>query len=128
MQAQIDQAVQVLQAAVALFALGAIGGLVLAGIRFGYRRNPPNWLAMVHGLLVAGGYTLVGYAVIVHGAGTTAVAGLVLLTAAAVAGVMLSLRYKWHDRLLPTWLVLAHGISAVLGFGLVAYAAYFAPR
>src|SRR5690606_5320860 len=47
-----EETMRILQAAAALFTLAALGGLVMAGIRFGGHRNPPAWLAMVHGLLV----------------------------------------------------------------------------
>ena len=42
-----------LQTAVVLFTLAALGGLLMAFIRFGGKRNPPAWLAMLHGLLAA---------------------------------------------------------------------------
>jgi hypothetical protein len=46
-------AISMLQAAVALFAIAAAGGLVMAGIRLLGRHNPPAWLSMLHGLLAA---------------------------------------------------------------------------
>ena len=51
-----------LQTATILLALTALGGLLMAGIRFATRRNPPAWLAMLHGLLAASGLTLLVYA------------------------------------------------------------------
>ena len=47
-----------LQTATALFAISAVGGLIMAGIRFSGTRNPPAWLAMLHGFLTAAGLTL----------------------------------------------------------------------
>jgi len=39
---------KVLQTVTALFAISAIGGLIMAGIRFSGRPHPPIWLAMLH--------------------------------------------------------------------------------
>src|SRR5690554_1010168 len=57
-----DEIMRLLQAATVLFTLAALGGLVMAGIRFSGRRNPPAWLAMLHGLLAGAGVTLLAYA------------------------------------------------------------------
>ena len=51
-----------MQLAAVLFAFAALGGLTMAVIRFSTKRNPPAWLAMLHGLLAASGLTLVVYA------------------------------------------------------------------
>src|SRR5205085_11053773 len=50
-----------LRTAVVLLALTAAGGLLMAGIRFSGRPQPPNWIAMLHGLLAGSGITLVLY-------------------------------------------------------------------
>ena len=34
-----------------LLAITAVGGVVMAAIRFSGKPSPPSWLAMVHGLL-----------------------------------------------------------------------------
>ena len=108
-----------LQIGAALFTLAALGGLVMAGIRFGGRRNPPAWLAMLHGLLAAAGLTLLAYAVVVGEARAWAVFALVLFLLAAGGGAVMSLAYKWKQRLLPAWLVLAHATLAVVGYVLL---------
>ncbi|HUP06366.1 MAG TPA: hypothetical protein VMU47_04395 [Caldimonas sp.] len=41
-----------------LLALAAVGGLALAGIRFGRDAEPPAWLAMVRGLIAGAALTL----------------------------------------------------------------------
>ena len=115
-----------LQAAAGLFTLAALGGLVMAGIRFGGKRNPPAWLAMVHGLLAAAGITLLAYAALTSEVPSLAVIALVLFLLAAGGGAVLSLAYKWKQRLLPSWLVIAHALLAVLGYALLLFAV-FAP-
>jgi hypothetical protein len=50
-----------LRTAVILLAITALGGLLMAGLRFSGRPNPPNAVAMLHGLLAASGLTLVLY-------------------------------------------------------------------
>lgn len=105
-----------LQTSLLLFLLAALGGLVMAGMRFARKRNPPAWLAMAHGLLAAAGLTLLAYAVFTGPAPTLATIALVLFLAAAGGGAVMSLVYKWHDRLLPAWLVTVHGVLAVAAF------------
>jgi hypothetical protein len=39
----------------------------------------------------------------------------------------MSLAYKWRNRLLPAWLVVAHAIAAVTAFALLAVAAFGSP-
>lgn len=109
-------AMSMLQVSTLLFLIAALGGLVMAGIRFAGKRNPPAWLAMVHGLLAAAGLTLLAYAALAVGVPGMAQLALLLLLLAASAGALLSLRYKWHHLLLPAWLVLTHATAAVLGF------------
>ena len=110
--------------AVALFTLAALGGLLMAGIRFGGKRNPPAWLAMLHGLLAAAGLTLLAYAAFTTGVPGTAQLALLLFLAAAGGGAILSLAYKWKQILLPAWLVVVHATAAVLAFVLLLAAAF----
>ncbi|HSC65272.1 MAG TPA: hypothetical protein VLD35_16645 [Caldimonas sp.] len=39
--------------AAVLLAITALGGMAMAGVRFAADKQPPAWLAMVHGLLAA---------------------------------------------------------------------------
>ena len=117
-----------LQVAAMVLVLAALGGLAMAGIRFGRRTNPPAWLAMLHGLLASAGITLLAYAVLVAGAGGRAQAALVLLLLAAAGGAVMSLQYKWKQRLLPAWLVMVHALAAVAGFVLLLLEAFGAGR
>ena len=118
---------QMLQTAAILFAIAALGGVLMAGIRFARKINPPAWVAMLHGLLAASGLTLLAYALCTqplgdaHGPATIA---LVLFLVAAAGGAVMSLAYKWKQRLLPAWLVLGHATAAVLGFLVLLFAAF----
>jgi hypothetical protein len=107
-----------------LFLLTALGGLLMAGIRFTARHNPPAWLAMLHGLLAASGLTLLVYAVCTMPVSSTAQLAVVLFLLAAAGGAVMSLAYKWKQRLLPAWFVIAHAIAAVVAFALLLLAAF----
>lgn len=113
-----------LQAAAGLFTLAALGGLAMAAIRFGGKRNPPAWLAMLHGLLAAAGITLLGYAALMDEVPASARIAVLLFLAAAGGGAVLSLVYKWHQRLLPAWLVLVHALFAVVAYVLLLLAVF----
>ena len=75
-----------LQTACVLFLLAALGGLLMAGIRFGGKRNPPVWLAMAHGGLAVAGVALLAYAVVALAVPMLAVWSLVLFLVAAAGG------------------------------------------
>lgn len=113
-----------LQAATALFLLAALGGLVMAAIRFGGKRNPPSWLAMAHGLLAAAGLTLLVYAALTAGLPTSADIAAILFLLAAAGGVVLNLAYHVKDRPLPTGLTVGHAVLAVVAFVLLLWATF----
>ena len=113
-----------LQTATILLAVTALGGLLMAGIRFSRKHNPPAWLAMLHGLLAASGLTLLAYAVCTTTVPPMATLALALFLLAAAGGAVMSLAYKWRQRLLPAWLVVAHAIAAVTAFVLLLLAAF----
>lgn len=113
-----------LQTATLLLAITALGGLLMAGIRFASKRNPPAWLAMLHGLLAASGLTLLVYAAFMQQVPALAKVALALFLLAAAGGAVMSLAYKWRQRLLPAWLVLAHALLAATGFVLLLVAAF----
>ncbi|GHA72535.1 hypothetical protein [Cognatilysobacter bugurensis] len=113
-----------LQVAVALYALAALGGLAMAGIRFVRHRNPPSWLAMAHGLLASAGLTLQLYASLVAGAPGSALLSALLFLLAAAVGVWLNLRYHEADTPLSKRTVLAHGAVAIVAFALLLFAAF----
>ena len=113
-----------LQTSCILFLLAALGGLAMAGIRFGGNRNPPAWLAMAHGGLAVAGVTLLAYAVLVFTVTAVAAWSLLLFLVAAGGGTILFLAYEWERRLLPSWLVVVHALVAVIAFVLLVVAAF----
>lgn len=113
-----------LQTATILLAITALGGLLMAIIRFSTHRNPPAWLAMLHGLLAASGLTLLAYAICTLTVPATATLALTLFLLAAAGGAVMSLAYKWRQRLLPTWLVAVHATTAIVAFALLFLAAF----
>ena len=113
-----------LQTATILLAITALGGLLMAVIRFTTKQNPPAWLAMLHGLLAASGLTLLVYAICTLAVPPLATLALLLFLAAAAGGAVMSLAYKWRQRLLPAWLVAGHATAAVTAFVLLVVAAF----
>ena len=113
-----------LQTAAVIFAVAAAGGLVMAGVRFMGKRNPPAWLAMLHGLLAAAGLTLVIYAGYAGDVPVLARVAGALLLLAALGGEFLYLGYQWKQRLLPATIVVMHALLAVSGFGFLVVAAF----
>jgi hypothetical protein len=101
---------------IVLFAIAALGGLTMAGIRLFGQRNPPAWLAMAHGLLAAAGLTLLLFAAFTVGIPQLALWALILLLIAAAGGLLMNLAYQWERRLLPKSLVYGHALIAVVGF------------
>ena len=109
-----------LRTAVVLLALTAVGGLLMAGMRFSGRSHPPTLVTMLHGLLAASGLTLVLYPALTTGLPGGGWAGLVLLLAAVLGGLVLNLRYHWERLQLPIPLLLAHAAAAAAGLVVLA--------
>lgn len=109
-----------LRTAIVLLAVTALGGLLMAGMRFSGRPHPPTFITMVHGLLAASGVTLLLYAGLAGGMPGGGWGGLALLLVAVLGGLVLNLRYHWEKRELPIGLMLAHAGLAVLGFVVLA--------
>lgn len=116
----------ILWVAVVLFAIAAAGGLVMAGVRLFADRNPPAWLAMLHGLLAAAGLTLLLFGAFTVGVSRTGVWALVLLIIAALGGLFLNLGYQEKRKLLPKAVMYVHVLIAVIGFILLIIAAVVA--
>lgn len=112
-------AITMIRAAVALLAIGALGGVVMAIIRVVKNVNPPAWLAMLHGFLAAAAATLLLYAALTVGLPQRALVGTILLLIAALVGVALNLKYQWERALLPRGLMVGHAVIAVAGFALL---------
>ena len=117
-------AMTMIRTAVALLAIGALGGVVMAVIRLSKDSNPPSGLAMLHGLLAAAGATLLLYAAVTVGIPVLAQVGLAFLLIAAGGGVVLNLKYQWERVLVPRGLMIGHAALAVIGFVLVFLVAW----
>lgn len=109
-----------LHTAIVLLAITALGGLLMAGLRFSGRPHPPSAIAMLHGLLAASGLTLLLYATVTSGLPGAAWIGVLLLVVAALGGLVLNLQYHWRRLELPIWLVLVHAAVAAAGFVVLA--------
>jgi hypothetical protein len=106
----------ILQTSTVLFAIAALGGVVMAAIRFSGKPSPPSWLAMLHGFLAAAALTLLIYAAATMSVPHLALLAAVLFVVAALGGVVLNLGYHLGGAPLPKWLVLVHAAVAVVGF------------
>jgi hypothetical protein len=109
-----------LRTAIILLGITALGGLLMAGMRFSGRPHPPPFFAMVHGLLAGAGVTLILYAGLAGGMPGGGWGGLALLLVAVLGGLVLNLRYHWEKRELPIGLMLGHAGLAVAGFVVLA--------
>ena len=106
-----------------LFAIAAVGGVLMAAMRFGGRELPPMGLAIVHGLFAAAG--LVTLIVALLGANTSwaAVVALVGFVVAAVGGFTL-FAHHLRRKALPINYVVIHGVGAVVSFVILLVAIF----
>ena len=107
---------RIMQTALVLFAIAAVGGIVMATIRFSGKPHPPTWLAMLHGFLAGAGLTLLIYAACTVGLPSLALTATVLFIVAALGGAVMNLNYHWKMLPLPKGFVLVHAAIAVAGF------------
>lgn len=108
-----------LKTALVLLTITALGGVAMTVVRFGTPVNPPNWLAMLHGLLAGAALTLLLYAYFTVGLPRFADWALLLFLVAAAGGVFLNLGYQAKGVLLPKGIVVVHLAVAVAGYGLL---------
>jgi hypothetical protein len=115
-------ALSIMKTAAVLFGIAAVGGLVMAVIRFGGADRPPSWLAMLHGLLAGAALTLLIYAWATIGLPSLAKFAVGIFVIVALVGSWLNL--KFHSRLLPLpkGIVAVHGVVAVVAFVLLLLA------
>ena len=125
-EAATMESMGMIQTSAALFAVAAAGGLVMAVIRLAGKRNPPHWLAMLHGFLAGAGLTLLIYAAFTTGLPSLAMAALVIFLIAGAGGVVLNLAYQIRQRPLPIGLTLGHSGLAIVAFGLLLLSLFFA--
>lgn len=117
---------RMMETATVLLLIAALGGVVMAVIRFSGRPYPATWLAMLHGFLAGAAVTLLLYAWATVGLPPLAVFATLLFLAAALGGVFMNLSYHWNHLELPKWLVVVHAAIAVLGFLLLLVATWSA--
>jgi hypothetical protein len=108
-----------LQTAAVLFGVAALGGVLMAGMRFSGIPRPPAWMAMGHGLLAAAGLTLFIYVAKTADIPPMAQFALGLLVIAAIGGVTMNLLFHWKLLPLPIPLMVLHAVLAVIGFVLL---------
>lgn len=113
-----------MQAAAILFGLAAVGGLIMAFIRWSGAPRPPDWLAMGHGLLAAAGLTLLIQAAVTVGLPVLGQAALGLFVLAALGGAFINLRYHARQLPLPKPWIVAHALLAVIAFVLLLAAVF----
>jgi hypothetical protein len=103
-----------LTAALVLFALAALGGIILAALHL-KTKNAPIPLALIHGLLAAVGLALLIIAVTQLASAGAAGVALVIFIIAALGGFVL---FAMHltKKLLPSGLIVIHGLLAVIAF------------
>ena len=111
-----------LRIAVFVFALAALGGVVLA-IRHFKGQNRPWPLAILHGLLGATGLVLLILPAIAGGVPGLAKTALALFAAAALGGFLL-FAFHLRNQRLPSLVVVIHAGVAVLAFILLAAAVF----
>src|SRR5919206_65025 len=99
-------------AALVLFGIAALGGLIIAIMRFKGRPYPSIGLALVHGAVAAAGLVAL-IALVAQGHGTSrATTSLVLFIIAALGGFVLFFHHL-RKVALPVWLVVVHALVAV---------------
>jgi hypothetical protein len=109
--------------AIVLFAIAALGGLVMALMRFGGRELPPLGLALLHGLLAAAGLVALIVALVSHGYTIATIIALLGFVGAALGGFYLfSLHMK--KQALPIPYVVVHGGFAVISFVILLVGVY----
>jgi hypothetical protein len=100
--------------AVIVFAIGAVGGLLLAS--YVLRGNLAPWpVSLVHAGLGAIGLLLVIYAALTTGISHAAITALVILVIAALGGFYLA-SIHLRGKVAPKPIVFVHASIAVIGF------------
>lgn len=101
--------------ALVLFAIAAVGGLIMAVGRFKGTPNPPMPLALAHGGAAAIGLVLLILSVLGSSAGGLGTVALVLFLIAALGGFTL-FAHHLKKKPLPVWLMVLHAGVAVVAF------------
>jgi hypothetical protein len=102
-------------AMILLFAIAAIGGIILAVLHFG-NKTMPLWLALLHGLVAVTGVIVLIVALTKLAAATLLMAALALFAIAALGGLTLFIGFYIPKKRLPSPVVILHALFAVAGF------------
>ena len=113
-----------MQAAAILFALAALGGLTLAGIRLSGKPRPPTWLALGHGAIAATGLVVLAYTAATQGLPSLGYYALGTFVLAALGGGTIFALFHLREKPLPIPLVLGHGAIAATGLVLLLLAIF----
>ena len=108
-----------MQLAAILFALAALGGLTMAGMRLSGTPRPPTWLALGHGAMAVAGLIALIYAAATQPLPTMALAALGCFVLAAAGGATIFVLFHLREKPLPVPLVLGHGALAATAFVLL---------
>jgi len=111
-----------LKLAAVLFAVSALGGLTLATLHF-KKKNLPIPLALLHGLLGAGGLVALLLALLGSGFVGAPALAFAIFVVAALGGFLL-FSFHLRKRPLPSKLVIIHGLAAVVAFGILLAAIF----
>lgn len=106
-----------------LFAASALGGIVMAVMRFRGTPRPPLWFAMGHGLIASAGLTLVLYATLMGEVPQLVQLAALLFVVAAIGGAALNLLYHAKGLDLPIPLILGHAMVAAVALGMLWFGA-----
>ena len=120
-------ALSMMKTAAVLLGIAAIGGLVMAIIRFRGADRPPTIFVMAHGLLAAAALTLLLYATATVGLPTLATMATGIFVVVAIVGAGLNLMYHAKQLPLPKSPVVIHGLVAAVGYVLLLLAVMAAP-
>lgn len=104
-----------LDIALILFAVAAVGGIAMAALHFRGRTPPPVALAVLHGIFAASGLVALFLLMLKAGLSGTPAIALGLLLVAALGGFGL-LSFHIRGRALPNGLLIGHALLAVAGF------------
>jgi glucose uptake protein GlcU len=102
-------------AAAILFAIAALGGIVMALIRFSGRDYPPVFLAVIHGVFAAAGIVTLLVAALAPGVALSIRVALILFVGAAIGGFAL-VYFHANKRPLPISYIVIHGLVAIIAF------------
>lgn len=105
-----------MQLAAILFALAALGGLTMAGIRAAGTPRPPTWLALGHGAIAATALGTLIYTAATQVLPTVALVALGGFVLAGLGGGTIFVFFHLPGKPLPMPLVLGHGVIAVAAF------------